>query len=144
MSAVLQRPVPKPDPVSQGFWDAAAAGRLCIQRCAECRTFQHPPRPICRACDGTALAFEAVSGEARLSSWTVTHHNVLAGFAPAVPYSVLVVELMEQAGLYLLSDLVGREAMRESLRIGMAMRVQFPPVPEGNVLPQFAPVESLP
>lgn len=138
----LQRPVPNPDPVAQGFWGAAAQSKLAIQRCAECRVFQHPPRPVCRACGSTELAFEEVSGDASLTSWTVTHHNVLAGFAPAIPYTVLVVELVEQAGLYLLSDLVGREETLRFLRAGMRMRVTFPAAQDGPVLPQFAPAEA--
>jgi hypothetical protein len=143
-AAPLQRPVPRSDPVAQGFWDAAAEGKLVIQRCAACRTLQHPPRPVCRACGGTDLAFEPVSGEARLTSWTVTHHNVLAGFARAIPYTVMVVELVEQAGLYLLSDLVGREGARSALRVGMPMQVEFNPAAGGPLLAQFSPLESAP
>lgn len=136
----VTRPVPRVDSVSQGFWDAAERGELAIQCCAACHVFQHPPRPLCRACGGTRLAFEPVSGEGRLWSWTVTHRNVLGGFETALPYTCMIVELNEQDGLLVMSDLIGREDVRDSLKLGMKMRVVFPPkAGEGPVLPQFAP-----
>jgi uncharacterized OB-fold protein len=141
-SAQFQRPVPRPDPLASGFWQAAAKGQLAIQRCTACRVYQHPPRPLCRACGGADLQFKPVSGNARLTSWTITHHEVLAGFAPVIPYTVMVVELIEQDGLYLLSDLVGREQLRSTLRVGMPMRVTFETQAEGPSFPQFVPMEG--
>jgi uncharacterized OB-fold protein len=133
----LERPRPVPDPVSAGLWEAAARGELAVQRCAACRRFQHPPQPLCRACGSTATAFERVSGEARLWSWTTTYHNVLPGFAAALPYVNIVVELVEQAGLFFVSDLVGRNGAA-ALRLGAPMRAVFPqPADGGPVLPQF-------
>jgi uncharacterized OB-fold protein len=134
----VTRPIPRPDPVSQGFWDATARGELAIQRCESCRTFQHPPRPLCRACGGIDLAFEKVSGEGRLWSWTVTYHNVLDGFAPALPYTCLLVELAEQKGLFLLSDTIGHAMDEDVLQVGLPMRAIFPESAAGEpVLPQF-------
>lgn len=133
----IDRPRPVPDPVSAGFWEAAASGQLAIQRCADCRRFQHPPQPTCRACSSGAVGFERVSGQARLWSWTVTHHNVLPGFAPAIPYVNIVAEIVEQPGLFLLSDLIGREDSVK-LRLGAPLRAVFPRTADGDpVLPQF-------
>lgn len=141
----LARPVPKPDGVSRGFWEAAARGELAIQRCDACGRFQHPPRPLCSACGSTALGFAQVSGQGRLWGWTVTHHSLAAGFEAALPYTCMVVELAEQEGLFMLSDLAGREEMGKGLKRGMAMRVTFPPAPDGSaVLPQFAPAGGQP
>jgi uncharacterized OB-fold protein len=139
--AGLERPIPRPDAISQGFWEAAGRGELAVQRCPDCANYQHPPRPICHACGCEAPGYVRVSGEARLVSWVTTYHNVLPNFAPALPYSNLVVELVEQKQLLMLSDLVGRVHDPASLRLGMKMRVIFP-APEGAapVLPQFEPV----
>lgn len=137
------RPLPQPDQVSAGFWDAAKRGILAIQRCSSCQTYQHPPRPICRACGGTELAFEPVSGDGQLWSWTVTHHNVISGFEVAIPYTCVVVELVEQPRLFVVSDLVGREDVSDGLVVGMPMRVTFPRSSgEDPVLPQFEPVAA--
>ena len=131
----FDRPRPAPDPVSAGFWAAAARGELAVQRCAACRRYQHPPQPLCRACGNAELQFKRVSGRARLWSWTVTHRNVLSGFAPAVPYVNILAELEEQPELFMISDLVGREGA-VTLRLGAPLRAVFPAYGD-PVLPQF-------
>jgi uncharacterized OB-fold protein len=141
----LTRPVPRPDSVSQGFWDAAARGELVIHHCTTCGRFQHPPRPLCSTCGGTELEFTPVSGKGRLWGWTVTHHSVADGFESALPYTCMVIELVEQAGLFLLSDLIGREAIRDTLKCGMAMHVVFAhAIGGGLTLPQFTPTGGHP
>ena len=141
--ATFVRPIPRPDAISRGFWDATGRGELAIQRCPDCGNYQHPPRPICHACGCTAPVYARVSGEARLVSWTTTYHNVLPGFAAALPYSCLVVELVEQKELFMLSDLVGRAEIASGLAFGMKMRVVFPAGDgESPVLPQFTPAEE--
>jgi uncharacterized protein len=142
-ATVVRRPRPQPDEVSRGFWDASARGVLAVQRCKQCSYYQHPPRAICRACGATNLTFDPVSGDARLWSWTVTHHNVLSGFEAAIPYTCVIVELVEQPELFLASDLIGREHLRADLKVGMPMRVIFPDYGgSGPVLPQFKPVQG--
>ena len=100
MTAVLQRPLPKPDAVSQGFWDAANRGAaLPSSAAARCRTFQHPPRPVCRACDGTALAFERGQRQGAAEQLDGDASQCPGRLrVPRFPYSVLVVELIEQEG----------------------------------------------
>lgn len=143
MSDAVARPLPRPDALTQGFWDAVAVGKLAIQRCPDCGNYQHPPRPICHACGCAKPEYQDVSGAARLVSWTVTHHNVVPAIAAALPYTCLVVELAEQPGLYMMSDLIGREALRQTLRVGMRMRTIFPqPVGDNPKLPQFEPVRD--
>ena len=135
----LSRPMPKPDAISQGFWDASVQGQLAIQRCAACGTYQHPPRPLCRQCSSTDVAFAPVSGKGRLWSWTTTYHNVVSGFEEALPYKCVLVELDEQPGLFVLSDFAERFDPGW-LKLGMRMRVVFSePLPNGCVLPQFEP-----
>lgn len=137
----LVRPQPRPDELAGPFWSAAESGVLAIQRCLRCSTYQHPPRPLCRACGGTDLHFEPVSGRGHLWSWTVTHHSVLAGLEPALPYTCMLVELVEQDQLIVASDLIGREHLADGLRIGMPMRLAFADPDAGEVrLPQFEPI----
>jgi uncharacterized OB-fold protein len=40
---VATKPVPVPDPESEGFWSAAAAHVLAIQRCTNCGWYAYPP-----------------------------------------------------------------------------------------------------
>ena len=138
----IARPTPVADSLSQGFWDAASRGELAIQRCAECKLYQHPPRAQCRGCGGGQVAYERVSGEGKLWSWTLTHRSVLGGLDAALPYTCMIIELNEQPELFVISDLIGREELRGQLKVGLAMRAIFPPTSDGPVLPQFEPASG--
>lgn len=55
-----------------GLLRGVAAGRLLLQRCAECATVQYPPRDACRACLGDDLQWtEVESGGEVLASTSV-------------------------------------------------------------------------
>jgi len=136
----VRRPIPEVDELSREFWEGAANGLLVIQRCTACRRFHHPPRSLCTDCGETRQTYVPVSGEARLWSWTVTHHKIVAGLIDVIPYICLTVELVEQPRLFLMSDFIGDDVPLEQFKVGCAMRVIFEPVGEGGiVLPQFRP-----
>jgi uncharacterized OB-fold protein len=95
------RPVPRPDPLSQGFWEAANAGKLVAQRCLSCGWLAYPPDVICPNCLSQERRFDwhPLSGKGLLRSWTVVRTAFLPGFAPYLPYVVAAVEMPEQKGL---------------------------------------------
>lgn len=136
-----QRPRPAADALTAPFWDAAARGVLVIQRCGACRAWQHPPGARCHRCgDSRRLEWTPASGEARTVAWTTTHQGLVAGFEAAVPYVNVVVELVEQPGLYLLTDLPGDDpALPAALRVGAPMRASFQRIGDAYTLPQFRP-----
>lgn len=61
-----ERPLPLADETSAGFWDAAREGRLAIQRCADCRRWNHAPTLACPVCGSFMLGCEDASGKSRL------------------------------------------------------------------------------
>lgn len=104
------RPVPVPDELTRPFWAAAGEGRLAVQRCGGCGRWAHPPTPFCHGCGSTDQAFEPVSGRARVLSTTATWSGARhPHFAARQPYLVAVVELVEQAGLLLYTNLPGAD-----------------------------------
>ncbi len=103
------------------FWTGGARGELCLLRCSACRHWIHPPAPICPACLARDVAPEAVSGRARVATFTVNHQSWIPGFDP--PYLVAIVELDEQRGLRLTTNLV--KCAIEDVRIDMRVRVVF-------------------
>jgi len=103
------------------FWTSGGRGVLEILRCAACRTWVHPPVGICPACQSRDLAPERVSGRGRLFSFAVNHQ--VADKRVATPYVVALVELDEQPGLRLLSNLVNCDP--NAARVDMAVRVAF-------------------
>ena len=150
MTTHPHRALPEITDLTRPFWDAAAHGRLAIQRCADCRHYNHPPRPTCDACLSTNLNFEDVSGLGAIWSFTVMHQKSVAGFEDAVPYLTALVELDEQPLLLLVTNLPG--ANPATLEVGDRVHVVFEPmdplssqgegaggeVTPGLVLPQFA------
>jgi uncharacterized protein len=124
-----------PDELTAPFWNAAREGRLVIQRCKECRAWQHPPGPICRSCYSTDLEFAELSGRGVLYSFTVTHHAVVPGFESEVPYIVAVAELEEQRGLRFLANL--KDADAGEVQIGLPVQVTFDPAGDGTRLPRL-------
>jgi uncharacterized OB-fold protein len=129
------RILPDVTPENEHFWRGGAAGELRFLHCAACDYLVHPPAPRCPKCLAAALAVRAVSGRARLHTFTVNHQPWIPGFDP--PYLVAIVELVEQASLRLTTNLVG--CAPEDLRIGMGLRVVFEEREHGIFLPLFEP-----
>lgn len=126
MTTTPSRATPDVTDLTRPFWDAARAGRLAIQRCADCTHYNHPPRTTCDACLSSHLVFENVSGLGSVWSFTVMHQKSVAGFEDAVPYLTALVELDEQPLLLLVTNLPGADPA--TVKIGDRVHVTFEPM----------------
>jgi uncharacterized protein len=135
---VPAKPIPVPDPESEGFWEAAASHVLAIQRCEHCGWYAYPPHTVCKSClsPQPSFRYEPVSGRGRVTTWTVVHQAFLPGFAGDVPYVVAEVELEEQEGLRMVARIV--EARPDDLALGVPVEVVFHDVADGVAVPHFA------
>lgn len=133
------RPLPRLEGLAGEFWRSGADGTLRVLRCGTCRTWVHPPQPVCPGCLGRAVAFEPTSGRGRVYSFTVNEHP----WNPTVPlpYVIAVVELDEQPGLRITSNVVGCDA--DEVVIGMPVCVRFVE-DDGVYLPMFEPEARTP
>jgi len=120
---------------TRAYWTSGADGILRIARCAACGRFQHPPRPVCSRCRGRVLRSEPVTGRGVVWSWTVNRYEWQKDMPP--PYVLAEVELVEQPGLRLLTDIV--ECTIDDVRIGMEVEVCFARAGEAFI-PLFRPV----
>ena len=113
--------LPIVDPDTQPFWDAARDGKLLIKRCSGCGRAFFYPRPFCPRCLSRDVRPQATSGRATVFSFTVNHQ----AWDPSweTPYAIALVELDEQPGLRLTTNVVG--CPPEDVRIGMPVRVTF-------------------
>lgn len=127
------RVLPLVTPENEHYWKGGARGELVFLRCGECGTYVHPPSPVCPECLSRELAPAAVSGRARLLTWTVNHHRWIPGFEP--PYLIAIVEIEEQRGLRITTNLVHCTA--EELRMDLPVRVLFEERDDGIFLPLF-------
>lgn len=121
MSEKPFRVLPRVTPQNEHFWRGGERGELCFLRCAACRTYVHPPAPVCPACYGRELAPEAVSGRATVLTYTWNHQPWVP--SPDHPYAIAIVELEEQAGLRLMTNIV--RCAQDALRVGLPVRVVF-------------------
>ncbi len=124
------------EPAHQFYWDAASEHRLDILRCGDCGTWIHYPQPRCPACRGADVAPQTVSGRGTVASFTVTHFAPTPALADSLPITLVMVELEEQAGLRVVTNLVGAEP--GALRIGLPVEVVFEDR-DGETIPQFRP-----
>lgn len=130
-------PLPVPTPITEGFWQAAAEGRLVIQRCDDCGRHRHSPTAACYGCQSQAWSWDEVSGRGTVFSYTWSHHPVHPGIADLGVYNVSVVELDDTVGdpVRLVTWVDG--ALPGELEIGTPVRVAFDPVSENVALPIF-------
>jgi uncharacterized protein len=136
--AIAERPpAPEPDELTRFFWEGVAEHRLLIQRCNQSGHFLHPPMPHCRFCLSTDLAPVQVSGQAVLDTFTIVMQPLHPFFLSKVPYNLSVVELPEQPGLKMVTNVLDCEP--DDLRVGMALTVSFREVVSGITLAYFVP-----
>src|SRR4051794_33420648 len=119
----MAKPEIRPTALTAPYWAAAADGKLVIQRCRACRRWVHFPRPRCPRCGGAELAFEPVSGQGRVETFSVIHRPFVAGFEADAPYVVAWVALPEQEGLRTLGNVTG--CAPDEVTIGMPVEVWF-------------------
>jgi uncharacterized OB-fold protein len=103
------------------FWQGGSRGVLQIYYCAACHRYFHPPNPICPSCNSFDVAPRPVSGRGRVVSFTINRQ----AWTPELvePYVVAIIELVEQANLRLLSNIVDCDP--NEVAIDMPVAVTF-------------------
>ena len=132
MTAV-PKPLPQITPEMAPFWEAARRHELVVQRCRGCGARRFPARELCSRCLSRDAGWERVSGRGTIFSFAIMHQVYHPGFADAVPYPIVVVELEE--GARMLANLVDGPAVT----IGMPVEVVFEDVTPEVTLPKFRP-----
>ncbi len=133
------KPAPVPDAETQPYWDAAARHVLSLPHCQDCDRYVFPPRPICPRCLGAPLEWVELSARGTLYSFAVMWESYMKGFD--APYLIAQVELDEQPGLRLTTNLIDCDP--SGARIGMPVSVAFEDRSDGLAVPQFRPTERV-
>ena len=133
----MARRLPQLDEDNSAFWTRGAQGELAICRCQACQHYIHPPSAACPKCRSVDLRAEAVSGLGTVVSFSINEQAWVPG--QEVPFVLAVVELQEQPGLWVTTNIIG--CAPSSVFIGQALRVCFEQ--QDDVwLPLFRPVEA--
>ncbi|MGD9961966.1 Zn-ribbon domain-containing OB-fold protein [Nocardioides sp.] len=131
-----ERPFPVATADSRPFWQFTGDHELRVPRCTDCGVLRYPPTARCGFCLSPASEWVLLSGRATLTSWT----TVRDAFVPGIPtpYHPAEVELVEQAGLSMITQLV--DLGEDDLRPGKELAVSWLDTHHGYSLPLFAPV----
>ena len=101
---LIRRTRPAGDPLHDFFWTSGADGRLRFLRCDKCGYFSHPPTARCPRCLAEGMMPTPVAGTGTIYTFTVNYQPWVAG---QQPYVIAVIELDEQPGLRITSNVVG-------------------------------------
>lgn len=139
-SAATPEKPPRPRPaVTQDtafFFEGAKEHRLLIQRCAQCGTLRHPPRPMCPVCHSYDWDTLEASGRGTVYSFVVNHYPQIPSFDYPLPIGLIELE----EGTRLVADLVGIEP--GDIAVGMAVEVEWQDHDPDLSLPAFKPAGS--
>jgi uncharacterized OB-fold protein len=128
-----EKPLPAVNAESRPFWEACKRHQLMLQHCQACGHWVYYPRALCTLCHSDQLAWEPVSGEGAIYSFTVCHRPAGPAFAADAPYVVALIDLRE--GPRMLSSIVTDDPA--AVRIGQAVRVTYDDVTDEITLPRF-------
>ena len=119
------------------FWfEGARQHRLLIQRCKQCRTLRHPPRPMCSECRSYEWDVLDASGRGTVYSFVVNHYPQVPAFD--YPLAVGLIELEE--GTRLVANVIGVEP--SEIQVGMPVEVEWIDHDPDLSLPAFRPVRE--
>ena len=97
---------------------------LLINKCTQCDTWHHPPKPLCPQCWSSDVVPIQVSGRGTIYTAIRLHQGPPAeGVDYSRPYPVVTVELDEQPGLRFTSTVVG--APEDSDLIGIRVSLEW-------------------
>lgn len=138
--AVLSRfPAAAIDRDNIEYYRGLLRSELMVNRCQACRTWHHPPRPVCPHCWSERVVPTEVSGDARIFMHTVLHLGPAAeGIDYEAGYTLVTAELVEQEGLRISAPLVNGGTTEPEL--GAPVRLTWVER-DGHPLPAFEPVD---
>jgi uncharacterized protein len=136
--STYSKPLPRPNRLSQPYWDAAKRHELVVENCNACGHKWLPPADRCPRCLSKDVGWVGASGRGKVWSWIVMHQRYFAAFQDDLPYNVAYVELEE--GPRLMTNLV--ECADEDIHCDMPVEAVFDDVTPEITLIKFRPLRS--
>jgi uncharacterized protein len=143
------------DSEHRGYYEAARAGSLVVQRCTACGRLRGIIGAACPFCTSGSWEWHEVSGKGVIYSYEIVTQAIQPAFADWVPYPVVLVELDEQrsvpwrwgledetVSVRLITNLVQRDDPTRpedeaNVAIGKRVEVCFVDLADDFALPQF-------
>ena len=121
------------NPDTEPFWQAAREHKLTACECANCGHFRMPPTAYCPECSSRDKKWPTLPGTGTVFSFAIFNKNPANG--EDYIYVPVVVDLDGAPGTRLNANLTGLNA--EDVKIGMKVAVEWTPIADGWVLPNF-------
>ena len=131
------KPIPRPTPETQPFWEGCAVGELRLQHCLDCSHVQYPARKLCSGCFSENVAWRVSSGRGKVTTWSTVTLPGAAGFEAEVPFLSVMVELED--GPRMLSVL--RDCEANEVCFDLPVEVIFEQRSETILVPYFKPLD---
>ncbi len=128
------QPLPTITDDTAPFWEGGAVGELRINRCRSCRTWFHPPAPVCPECLTMDVGPEVASGRATVAAFTVNMQQWSLDMV--VPFVLAIVDLDDQPGVRLMTRMV--DCAADDMHVGLPVEVTFQAA-QDMWLPLFRP-----
>lgn len=137
-NATLHKPLPELTDQTRPFWTAAREGKLVMQKCARCATFNFHPKPWCIECGSRDLDWEPVRPSGTVYSYTVSRSVAMnyPGWQAELPVLLCLIDMDDGVRLYgQLTD-----CDEHFVQIGMRVGVHFESISEDAGIPKFHPM----
>ena len=136
--AEYRKPLPRPDVLTQPYWDGCKGHELRAQRCSQCGRFRWPPSPLCPHCRSWDFAWVPLTGTGFVYSFVVVHHTRMPEFVDDLPFVIARVALDGTDGAVRLTSTI-IDCPWESVRVAMPVQVVWDDVTPDVTLPKFRP-----
>ncbi|MPZ76378.1 MAG: hypothetical protein GEU77_07620 [Deltaproteobacteria bacterium] len=120
-ASALKKSLPKINKVDAPYWQAAAAGKLVLQKCRDCGKVQFFPRVACVDCFSGALDWVEAKGAGKIHSFTWVRVPRNPAFKEDAP--ICYINVMLDEGVIVESRLVGDS--KDKVKMGDRVRVVF-------------------
>jgi uncharacterized OB-fold protein len=138
-SANAGKPLPQITDLTRPFWTAAKNGKLVLQKCGKCATFNFFPKPWCIECGSRDLNWTDAKPYGTVYSFTVSRSVAMnfPGWEAELPVLMCLIDLDDGVRLY--GQVKGCKP--EDMKIGMRVEAFFEDISDEAGIPKFRPVQ---
>ena len=138
-SANAGKPLPQITDLTRPFWTAAKNGKLVLQKCGKCSTFNFFPKPWCIECGSRDLNWTDAKPYGTVYSFTVSRSVAMnfPGWEAELPVLMCLIDLDDGVRLY--GQVKGCKP--EDMKIGMRVKAFFEDISDEAGIPKFRPVQ---
>ena len=133
------KPLPQITDLTRPFWTAAKQGKLVLQKCGKCSTFNFFPKPWCIECGSRDLNWTDAKTSGTVYSFTISRSVAMnfPGWEAELPILMCLIDLDDGVCLY--GQVKGCKP--EDMKIGMRVEAFFEDISDEAGIPKFRPVQ---